>query len=144
MVPRSTIYKQKKFFTFVSILSCLLLLPPTFSKMMLKCLKSSSSSQSNWKKQQSYIRLSVQFRRQGGKLRQKQEKKLEGGRLWKRRSRRKEYWSTSNNFEKKDAALLEDAEGSQIIGSKCKKAPLENDADCQPSKKAKEKQPARY
>ena len=77
-------------------------------------------------------------------MRQKQGRKLGEERLQKRRSGRKEHWSTSNNFGKKDAALLKGAKGSQIIGSKCKKAPLENDADCQPSKKAKEKQLARY
>ena len=52
----------------------------TFHKMMLKYLKSSSKKSSgdmrrrsgfwsNWKKQQSLVRLSMQLRRQGKKLR---------------------------------------------------------------------------
>ena len=101
IVPRSTIYKQKrKVFAFVSISLCL---PPsllTFPKIMPKYLKSSSkkssgdmrrsnSSWSNWKKQQSHIRLSMWLRRQGRKLR--------GEELYKRRRRRGEHWSTSNN-----------------------------------------------
>jgi len=43
-----------------------------------------------------------------------------------------------------DTILLKDAEGSQIMGSKCKEASLEDNVDRQPSKKAKEKQPVRY
>jgi len=43
-----------------------------------------------------------------------------------------------------DTILLGGAEGFQIVGPKCKKALLENNADCQPSKKARGKQPARY
>ena len=43
-----------------------------------------------------------------------------------------------------EAALLEGAEGSQIVGSKHKEAPPGDDVDCQPSKKTKGKQPARY
>jgi len=44
----------------------------------------------------------------------------------------------------KDAALLEDAEWSQIVGPKHKETSLGTNADYRPSKKAKEKQPARY
>ena len=44
----------------------------------------------------------------------------------------------------KEATLLENAKGSQIIEPKHKEALSGNDVDCQPSKKAKEKQPARY
>jgi len=43
-----------------------------------------------------------------------------------------------------DKVLEEDTEGSQIMRPKCKEVLLENDADCWPSKKAKEKQLARY
>ena len=43
-----------------------------------------------------------------------------------------------------DATLLEDAERSQIPGSKYKKVSLGDDVDCWSSKKAKEKQLARY
>jgi len=43
-----------------------------------------------------------------------------------------------------EAALLEGAEGSQIVGSKHKEVLLEDDVDCQPSKKTKGKQLARY
>ena len=40
--------------------------------------------------------------------------------------------------------LAEDTEGSQITKFKHKKVSPEFDRDCQPSKKAEEKQPARY
>jgi len=43
-----------------------------------------------------------------------------------------------------EAALLEGTEGFQVIWPKYKKAPPGDDADCQPSKKAKGKQPVRY
>ena len=43
-----------------------------------------------------------------------------------------------------NAVLLEGAEGSQVMGSKCKETPPEDNADYWPSKKAKRKQPARY
>ena len=43
-----------------------------------------------------------------------------------------------------DTALLESAKESQIMGPKCKEAPLENNADCWPSKKTKGKQLVRY
>ena len=49
-----------------------------------------------------------------------------------------------NEVLEKDTILLGGTEGSQIVGPKCKKALLENNTDCQPSKKAKRKQPARY
>ena len=40
--------------------------------------------------------------------------------------------------------IMKGAEESQVVGSKCRKILLEDNADCQPSKKAKIKQPARY
>jgi len=43
-----------------------------------------------------------------------------------------------------NAILLKGAEGSQIMGSQYKEVSPEDNRDCQPSKKAKEKQPARY
>ena len=43
-----------------------------------------------------------------------------------------------------NTALLKGAKRSQIAESKHKKIPPEDDRDCQPSKKTKEKQPARY
>ena len=49
-----------------------------------------------------------------------------------------------NKVLEKKAASLEGTEGFQIMGPKHKEAHPENDVDCQPSKKAKEKQPARY
>jgi len=49
-----------------------------------------------------------------------------------------------NKVLEEEAALLEGTEGSQIVGSKCKKTSLTNDADHWPSKKAKGKQLARY
>ena len=43
-----------------------------------------------------------------------------------------------------DTALLESAEGSQVMGSKHKEALSGDDVNHQPSKKAKGKQPVRY
>ena len=43
-----------------------------------------------------------------------------------------------------DEVIMEGAERSQVVESKCRKILPENNADCQPSKKAKRKQPARY
>ena len=43
-----------------------------------------------------------------------------------------------------NTAFLEGTERSQVTRSKQREAPLEDDVDCWPSKKAKEKQPARY
>ena len=43
-----------------------------------------------------------------------------------------------------DATLLKGAEGFQITEYKCREAPPGDNADYQPSKKAKGKQPARY
>jgi len=40
--------------------------------------------------------------------------------------------------------IAESTEGSQVIGSKCKEAFPEDNINCWPSKKAKEKQPVRY
>jgi len=44
----------------------------------------------------------------------------------------------------KDTTLLKNTEGFQIARPKYKEALLGDNADCQPSKKAKEKQPVRY
>ena len=43
-----------------------------------------------------------------------------------------------------DTVLLEDAEKSQIVESKCKEVTLEDNRKCWPFKKTKEKQPVRY
>ena len=43
-----------------------------------------------------------------------------------------------------NAAFLEGTERSQVAGSKQREAPPEDNVDYWPSKKAKEKQPARY
>jgi len=109
MVPKSTIYKwRRKFFALVSVLPCLPPPTPIFHKTMPRFLKSSgkrysrstrksSGSWSNWKKWQSYIRLSIQLRRLEGKQRKRLRKKLRGSKLWRRRRERKEQWSTSNS-----------------------------------------------
>jgi len=101
MVSRSTIHKlKKKFFALVSVLLCLPPPTPIFHKTMLRSLKSSSkrysggmrsssSSWSNWKKQQSYVRLSMWLRRQGEKQRKRPGRKLRGKGLWRRRRRRR-------------------------------------------------------
>jgi len=88
MVPRSTIYKQKRdFFALASVSSCLPLLSLTFSNTMLKYSKSGDvkcsngmrRSNSSWfvcKRQQRPIMWSVQLKRQGGRQRPRQRKKL--------------------------------------------------------------------
>ena len=43
-----------------------------------------------------------------------------------------------------EATLLEGAEGSQVMGSKCKEVATENKEKQQPSKKARGKQPGKY
>ena len=43
-----------------------------------------------------------------------------------------------------EASLLEGAEGSQVMGSKCKKVAAEGEEEQRPSKKAREKQPGKY
>jgi len=43
-----------------------------------------------------------------------------------------------------EATLLEGAEGSQVIGFKCKEITARNEEGQQPSKKAKEKQLGKY
>ena len=102
MVPRSTIYKQKrKFFALVSVSSCLLPPSPTFHNMTPKSLKNStkkySSSCFNWRKEWSYIGLSMQLRKQGGKQRKRLGRKPRGRGLQRRKRRRRECWSISNN-----------------------------------------------
>ena len=94
MVPRSTIHKQKReFFALVSVLLCLPLPTPTFHKMMLRYLKSSSkrcsSSCFNSRKWWDYIGLSAWLRRQGRKWRRKSGRKLKGRELQRRRRGRR-------------------------------------------------------
>ena len=43
-----------------------------------------------------------------------------------------------------EAALLEGAEGSQVVGSKHKEVAAGDEEEQQPSKKAREKQPGKY
>ena len=43
-----------------------------------------------------------------------------------------------------EAALLEGAEGSQAVGSKCKEVAAEDEEEQWPSKKARGKQPGKY
>ena len=111
MVPRSTIHKWKrKFFALASISSYLPPPLPTLHKTILKCLKcsnkkcsgdtrSSSSSYFSWKKWQSYVRLSMQLRKQEGKQRQRPGRNPREKELQRRRRRRREHWSISNNSE---------------------------------------------
>jgi len=49
-----------------------------------------------------------------------------------------------NEILEKEATLLESTKGFKIAGSKYKEISPGDNADCQPSKKAKEKQPVRY
>ena len=62
-----------------------------------------------------------------------------------RKRRMVEYlqWLQDKMLEK-EAALLEGAEGSQVMESKCKEITTRNEEGQQPSKKAKEKQPEKY
>ena len=76
MVPKSTIYKQKrKVFAFSSILPCFPPFPLTSSKIIPKCLKNSAmkykedtrrsnSSKPIWKKQQKHTILNILLKRQ--------------------------------------------------------------------------------
>ena len=108
MVSKSTIYKQKrKVFTFSSVSSCLPLFPPTSSKIMLRCLKSSAiryskgtrrsnSSWFVWKKQWRPVVQSMQLRKQEKRQRPRQERKPKSKDLQKRRKKRKRQ-SISNN-----------------------------------------------
>ena len=61
--------------------------------------------------------------------------------MWKRRRKRRRLW---DKVLEEDTTLLKGAEGLQIVGPKYKEASPEDNMNCQPSKKAKEKQPARY
>ena len=49
-----------------------------------------------------------------------------------------------NEVLKEEATLLEVAEGSQVMGSKCKDIATRDEEGQQPSKKAREKQPEKY
>jgi len=49
-----------------------------------------------------------------------------------------------NEVLEEEAALLERAEGSQIVGSKCKEVTVEDEEKQWPSKKARGKQPGKY
>ena len=49
-----------------------------------------------------------------------------------------------NKIIVKDATLLEGTEGLQVVESKCRKSPPENNMNYWLSKKTKRKQPARY
>ena len=94
MVPRLTIHKQKrKFFALVSVSLCLLLPPPTFLKMTLNCLRSSSSHSFDCKRQWRPIVQSVWLRKPGEKWRPKPRKRQKNREL----QRRRRSWSTSNN-----------------------------------------------
>ena len=62
-----------------------------------------------------------------------------------KRKRTLEYFQQLwNEVLEEDTILLEGAERFQIVGPKHKKVPLRDDVDCQPFKKAKGKQLARY
>ena len=43
-----------------------------------------------------------------------------------------------------EATLLKRAEGSQVVGSKCKEVTTEDEEEQRPSKKARGKQPGKY
>ena len=102
------INRKESFFTLVSVLSCLLLPTPTFSKMMLKCsrsstmrcnnsIRSSSSPSFDCKRQWKPIIQSMWLRKPGKKWRPKPRKRPRGKGLWRRRRRKREQWSTSSN-----------------------------------------------
>ena len=111
IVSGSTIHKQKrKFVALISVPSYFPLPTPIFYKMMLrfwknsgkKCsggIRSSSSSYFNLRKQQGYIRLSIQLRRQGVKQRKRPRRKLKGRELQRRRRGRGRQQSISNSSE---------------------------------------------
>jgi len=79
------------------------------------------------------------------KVREKAERKRIIEQKKKKKKRTLNYLQQlQNEVLAENTTFLESAEGSQIIESKHKEIPLENDRDCQPSKKTKEKQLTRY
>jgi len=79
------------------------------------------------------------------KVREKAERKRVIEQKKKKKKRTLNYLQQlQNEVLAENTTFLESAEGSQIIKSKHKEVPLENDRDCQPSKKAKEKQLTKY
>jgi len=86
----------------------------------------------------------VRLRRQGEKWRRRPRRKLRGRELQKKR-RMVEYlqW-LQNKVLEEEAALLERAEESQVVGSKYKKITTRDEEGQRPSKKARGKQPEKY
>ena len=153
MVPRSTIYKQKrKFFALVSVLLCLPPPLPTFHKMTPRPLKSSGKrcsggtkrsrgSSFDCKRQWKPVMQSVWLRKPGEKWRPRPRKRPRGRGL---QRMRKYLQRLRNRVLEEEAALLEGTEGFQIVGSKHKKVTTEDEEEQQPSKKARGKQPGKY
>jgi len=84
----------------------------------------------------------VWLRRLGGKQRKRPGRMLRGREL-QRRTIEYLQWLQDKVLEE-ETALLEGAEGSQIMGSKCKKVAARDKEGQQPSKKARGKRPEKY
>ena len=82
-------------------------------------MRSSSSPSFNCKRQQKPIMQSMQLRKPGEKRRPKPRKRV--AEEEKKKKRTMEYLQRLwDELLKEEAALLEGAEGSQVMGSKCK------------------------
>ena len=146
MVPRSTIHKQKKeFFALVSVSLCLPLPTPTFPRMTLKCSRSSAGRCNNsmrrsrgpsfnYKRQCKPIVQSVWLRKPGEKWRPRPRKRPRGRGLWRRMMEYLQH--LQNEVLEEEAALLEGAERSQVVGSKRKEVAAGDEEGQRPSKKA--------
>jgi len=78
------------------------------------------------------------------KAREEAKRKRVAGKKKKKKRTLKYLQQLQDKILKEEATLLEGTEESQITGPKCKEAPLGDNTDCWPSKKAKGKQPVRY
>ena len=86
---------------------------------------------------------SMQLRKPGEKRRPKPRKRV--AEEEKKKKRTMEYLQRLwDELLKEEAALLEGAEGSQVMGSKCKEVATGDKEEQRPSKKARGKQPGKY
>jgi len=101
-------------------------------------MRSSSSPSFDYKRQQKPVMQSVWLRKPGEKWRPKLRKRVAEEEEKKKRTM--EYLQQlQDEVLEEEAALLEGAEGSQVVGSKCKGVAAGDEEEQQPSKKAREK-----
>ena len=106
-------------------------------------MRSSSSPSFNCKRQQKPIVQSMQLRKPGEKRRPKPRKRV--AEEEKKKKRTMEYLQRLwDKLLKEEAALLEGAEGSQVMGSKHKEVTAGDEEEQWPSKKTRGKQLEKY